>query len=62
MNSAYRRLYAPLKADLSCITIIKEIAYILFRLPFGSSPAVGLFSILSDVANDLTTKIAEDVT
>ena len=62
MNSAYRRLHATLKAASSCITIIDKIAYILFRLPFGASPAVGLFSILSDITTDLTTEIAEDVT
>ena len=62
MDSAYRRLHAAIQSALSCITIIEEIAYILFRLPFGAKPAVGIFSILSDITTDLTSEIAYDPT
>ena len=54
MNSAYRRLHAAILVGLSCITIIDDLAYLLLRLPFGSSPAVSKFIIFSDVATDLT--------
>ena len=62
MDSAYRRLHAALKAAATCITIIKDLAYLLLRLPFGSSPAPSEFSVVSDVLVDITTEIADDDT
>lgn len=62
MDAAYRHLHAALKAAATCITIINDLAYLLLRLPFGSSPALSEFSVVSDVLVDLTTKIANDDT
>jgi hypothetical protein len=60
-DSAYRRMYVRLCYALLCTTIIGPIAYILFRLPFGSSPAAGLFSLLSEFVVDLSQALVEDV-
>ena len=62
MDSAYQRLHAAIFAALSYITIIDDLAYLLLGLPFGASPVVGKFSILSDIAVNLTTTIADDTT
>ena len=59
-DSAYRRMYVRLYYALLCTTIIGPIAYILFRLPFGSSPAAGLFSLLSEFVVDLSQALVED--
>ena len=59
-DSAYRRMYVRLYYALLCTTIIGSIAYILFRLPFGSSPAAGVFSLLSEFVVDLSQALVED--
>ena len=60
MDSAYRRLFVWLKHALLCCTIVGSLAYILLRLPFGSSPAAGEFSLLSDFIADLATTLVLD--
>ena len=45
-----------------CTTIIGSIAYVLFRLPFGSSPAPGNFCLVSEFVIDLAQLIATDAT
>ena len=60
MDSAYRRLFVWLKHALLCCTIVGSLAYILLCLPFGSSPAAGEFSILSDFIADLATTLVLD--
>ena len=48
MDAAYRRIHSAIQATVTCITILANIAYLLTTLPFGSSPAPALFSIISD--------------
>ena len=62
MDSAYRRCFVWLRHALLCCTIIGELAYILLRLPFGSSPAAGAFSLLSDFVADLAQQLVDDNT
>lgn len=62
MDAAYRCLHANLKSAATCIVIINGIAYILLRLPFGSSPAPSEFSIFKDILVDLFKTIMDDPT
>ena len=62
LDAAFRRIHATITAAVSCITIIDEIAYILLRLPFGSSPAPSIFDIPSQIIGDITTTLASDPT
>ena len=61
-DAAYRRLHVLLKMALLCTTIVGPLAYLLFRLPFGSSPAAGCFSLLSEYVVDLAQALVEDGT
>lgn len=60
MDSAYRRCFVNLKYALLCCTIFLSFGYILLRLPFGSSPAAGEFSILTDFIADLANQLYAD--
>ena len=60
MDAAYRRLHANTKSATTCISILNEIAYLLVRLPFGSSPAPPKFSAVSDAAADIAQDLAMD--
>eukprot|EP00979_Chaetoceros_neogracilis_P014856 scaffold4950_cov161-Chaetoceros_neogracile.AAC.2 len=60
-DAAYRRLHVLLKMALLCTTIVGPFAYLLFRLPFGSSPAAGCFSLLSEYVVDLAQALVEDI-
>jgi hypothetical protein len=53
MDAAYRRLHTNMSAAVTCITIVDDIAYLLNRVPFGSTPAPTKFSCISDMAGDL---------
>ena len=59
-DSAYRRMNVKLLFAMLCTMIFGNLAYILFRLPFGASPASGLFSLLSDFIVDMAQVLAED--
>ena len=60
MDAAYRRLHTLLDSAVSSITVVNHIAYLLLRLPFGAKLAADRFSIVSDMINDLSTKLASD--
>ena len=62
MDAAYRRIHSNITSAVTCITILQEIAYLLTRLPFGSAPAPGFFSVISDSATDLASDLAVDPT
>jgi hypothetical protein len=51
-----------MKAAVTCITIVNDIAYLLVRLPFGSSPAPSIFSIISDTITDVAWDLSLDPT
>ena len=59
-DAACRRLHVLLTMALLCTTIVGPLAYLLFRLPFGSSPAAGCFSLLSEYGVDLAQALVED--
>ena len=60
LDAAYRRIHTNMQAAVTCITIIKTIAYLLLRLPFGSSPAPSKFSTVSDAIADVAQDLAAD--
>ena len=60
LDAAYRRIHVTPSIALKQISIIDKIAYIGTRLPFGSSPAPVLYSILSDIVFDLGNDILEE--
>jgi len=61
-DSAYRRMSVKFILALLCTIIVGPFAYILCRLPFGVSPAAGLFSLLSDFVVDMANALFEDPT
>lgn len=60
LDSAYRRLFVKLSCALLCTTIIGPIAYLLLRLPFGSSPAAAEFSLFSEFICDVAQALLLD--
>ena len=62
LDAAFRRLHVVLKFALLCTTIVNGIAYILFRLPFGSSPAPCNFCSISEFVIDAAQLLAQDTT
>jgi hypothetical protein len=62
MDAAYRRIHASALAACLVIAILEGIAYILTRLPFGSTPAPSLFSIISDSITDIIQDLTTDPT
>ena len=62
LDSAYRRLHVRLIHALLCTSIIGSICYILFRLPFGSAGAPGLFSLFSEFVADISQALYDDET
>ena len=62
LDAAFRRLHVILRYALLCTTIIGSIAYILFRLPFGSSPAPCNFCLISEFIINLAQHIVCDET
>ena len=62
LDAAYRRLHVALAYALLCITIISRIAYLLVRLPFGTTPAADEFCTVSESITDLSQAIADDKT
>ena len=62
LDAAYRRLHMLAKMAVLTITIIKKIAYILMRLPFGVANGPHDFCLISEPLIDLVNDILEDET
>ena len=62
LDAAYRRLHVLAAMVVLTITIIRKIAYILLRLPFGVANGPNDFSIVSEPIMDLTNDILRDDT
>ena len=60
LDSAYRRLHTTPNIATKQITIVKHIAFVTVRLPFGSKPAPVIYSTASDVLFDLANDILRD--
>ena len=62
LDAAYRRIHVVTRMAALAITIIKRIAYILLRLPFGVANGPSDYSIVSETIFDLTNDILHDDT
>ena len=62
LDTSYQRLHVTTLMALLTITVIDELAYILFRLPFGVANGPNDFSILSESIFDLINDILRDQT
>ena len=62
LDAAYRRIHVVARMASLAITIIKRIAYILLRLPFGVANGPSDFSLISEPIFDLTNDILRDET
>ena len=62
LDAAYRRLHMLAKMAIMTITVIKQIAYILLRLPFGVANGPNDFCLVSEPIMDLTNDILRDET
>ena len=60
LDAAYQRLHVIAEMAVLTITILKKIAYILLRLPFGVANGPNDFSLLSEPIMDLTNDILRD--
>ena len=62
MDGAYRRIHSQLTEAKLCFTTIDRLAFLLTRLPFGTTPAADCFNTISESTTDLSQSIAEDKT
>ena len=62
LDTAYRRLHVTAEMAILTITIIKKIAYILLRLPFGAANGPNDYSLVSEPIFDITNDILRDPT
>ena len=60
LDAAYRRLHVWAQMALLAITVIKNIAYILLRSPFGVANGPNDYSLVSEPIMDLTNEILLD--
>lgn len=60
LDAAYRRVHVHPAIAIKQVVIINDIAYIGLRLPFGSSPAPAIYSILSDLIFDLANDFVDE--
>lgn len=62
LDAAYRRIHVSPRIAVKQLSIVDNIAYLSYRLPFGSSPAPSLFSVFSDCCFDLAKDLPDDDT
>ena len=60
IDAAYRRIHTAPQSAVTAITVLEDLAFLLFRLPFGVSPAAGDFSVCSEAIKHLATAIGID--
>ena len=60
LDAAYRRLHMLARMAVMTVTIIKQIAYILLRLPFGVANGPNDFCLISEPITNLTNEILRD--
>ena len=62
LDAASKRIHVLIKYAILCITIVGRIAYLLLRLPFGTTPADERFCTISKTVADLAQDIINDKT
>ena len=59
-KSAYRRMHLSAGMAAKCVTVVRKLAYVSLRLPFGGRPCPSLWSDFSETITDLSNAIAND--
>ena len=59
-KAAYRRMHLSTKMASKCITVVRDLAFLSLRLPFGGRACPSLFADLSETITDLTNALAAD--
>jgi hypothetical protein len=59
-KSAYRRLHLSYDMATKCITVVRDLAFLSLRMPFGGRPCPSLWSDVSETITDLSNSLAVD--
>jgi hypothetical protein len=59
LDSAYRRVHAHLSFAVQCIVFLGSIAYLLLRLPFGTTAAPSGFCVISEIICDIANELLQ---
>jgi hypothetical protein len=59
-KSAYRRMHLSAGMAAKCVTVVRDLAYVSLRLPFGGRPCPSLWSNFLETITDLSNAIAND--
>ena len=61
-KAAYRRVHLSPATAVKCITVVRDLAFVSLRMPFGGRPCPSLFGDFSETITDLSNAIARDET
>jgi hypothetical protein len=59
-KSAHRRMHLSAGMAAKCVTVVRDLAYVSLRLPFGGRPCPSLWSDFLETITDLSNAIAND--
>jgi hypothetical protein len=59
-KAAYRRIHLSTTMVSKCVTVVRDLAFVSLRMPFGGRPCPSLFADFSEVITDLSNTIARD--
>jgi hypothetical protein len=59
-KSAYQRMHLSAGMAAKCVTVVRDLAYVSLRLPFGGRPCPSLWSDFSETITNLSHAIAND--
>jgi hypothetical protein len=59
-KAAYRRIHLSATMASKCVTVVRDLAFVSLRMPFGGKPCPSLFADFSETITDLSNAIATD--
>jgi hypothetical protein len=59
-KAAYRRIHLSNTMAAKCVTVVRDLAFVSLRMPFGGRPCPSLFADFSETITDLSNAIARD--
>ena len=60
LDAAYRIIHSHTITASTCIVIVDELAFLCFRLTFGTTPAPAEYTTISEAAIDLGNDLLQD--
>ena len=60
LDTAYRKIHTNAKTALTWIAIVDELAFLCFRLPFGTTPAPAEYTTVSETTIYLGNDLPQD--